>query len=36
VQLNVKESIQDITEHFKEEQEYNDIVKNVKNMKINK
>lgn len=36
VQLNVKESIQDITEHFKEDQEYNDIVKNVKNMKINK
>lgn len=36
VQLNVKESIQDITEHFKEDQEYNDIVKNVKDIKINK
>lgn len=36
VQLNVKESIQDIAQHFREDQEYNDIVKNVKNMKINK
>ncbi len=36
VQLNVKESIQDIVEHFKEDQEYIDIVKNVKNIKINK
>lgn len=36
VQLNVKESIQDIAEHFKEDKEYMDIVKNVKNMKINK
>lgn len=36
VQLNVKESIQDIVEHFKEDQEYMDIVKNVKNIKINK
>lgn len=36
VQLNVKESIQDIAEHFKEDQEYMDIVKNVKNIKINK
>lgn len=36
VQLNVKESIQDIAEHFKEDKEYNDIVKNVKNIKINK
>ena len=35
VQQNVKESIQDIAEHFKEDQEYNDIVKNVKNIKIN-
>ena len=30
VQQNVKESIQDIAEHFKEDQEYNDIVKNVR------
>lgn len=36
VQLNVKESIQDISEHFKEDREYLDIVKNVKNIKINK
>lgn len=36
VQLNVKESIQDISEHFKEDQEYLDIVKNVKNIKINR
>lgn len=36
VQQNVKESIQDIAEHFKEDKEYMDIVKNVKNMKINK
>lgn len=36
VQLNVKESIQDIAEHFKEDQEYLDIVKNVKDIKINK
>lgn len=36
VQQNVKESIQDIAQHFREDQEYNDIVKNVKNMKINK
>lgn len=36
VQLNVKESIQDIAEHFKEDQEYLDIVKNIKNIKINK
>lgn len=36
VQLNVKENIQDIVEHFKEDQEYIDIVKNVKNIKINK
>lgn len=36
VQQNVKESIQDIAQHFREDQEYNEIVKNVKNMKINK
>lgn len=36
VQSNVKESIQDIAQHFREDQEYNDIVKNVKNIKINK
>lgn len=36
VQMNVKESIQDIAQHFREDREYNDIVKNVKNMKINK
>lgn len=36
VQLNVKESIQDIAQHFREDQEYNEIVKNVKNIKINK
>ncbi|MBF1332901.1 MAG: hypothetical protein HXM49_01675 [Leptotrichia sp.] len=36
VQLNVKESIQDIAEHFKEDKEYLNIVKNVKNIKINK
>ena len=36
VQLNVEESIQDIAEHFKEAQEYLDIVKNVKNIKINR
>ena len=35
VQQNVKESIQDIAQHFREDQEYNDIVKNVKNIKIN-
>lgn len=36
VQQNVKESIQDIAQHFREDQEYMDIVKNVKNIKINK
>ena len=36
IQLNVKESIQDIVEYFKEDQEYMDIVENVKNIKINK
>lgn len=35
VQQNVKESIQDIAQHFREDQEYNEIVKNVKHIKVN-